>query len=67
MTVSTSWKELPTGVRQFDYDTITDVILHMRYTAREGGGLLRKEAIAEAIARGYAEGIKAYFAKYPVN
>ena len=38
--------ELPTGVRQFDHDTISDVILHMRYTAREGGGLLRKEAIA---------------------
>jgi N-acetylmuramoyl-L-alanine amidase len=26
-----------------------------------------KDAIVEAIARGYAEGIKAYFAKYPVN
>ena len=25
----------------------------------------RKEAVIEAIARGYAEGIKAYFAKYP--
>ena len=32
--------------RQFDYDTITDVILHVRYTAREGGGLLRRQAIA---------------------
>jgi hypothetical protein len=32
--------------RQFDYDTISDVILHLRYTAREGGGLLRKEAMA---------------------
>ncbi len=31
--------------RQFDYDTISDVILHMRYTAREGGSLLRKEAV----------------------
>ena len=30
---------------QFDYDTISDVILHLRYTAREGGGLLRKEAV----------------------
>jgi hypothetical protein len=30
---------------QFNYDTITDVILHIRYTAREGGGLLRKEAV----------------------
>ncbi len=30
---------------QFDYDTISDVILHIRYTAREGGGLLRKGAV----------------------
>lgn len=30
---------------QFDYKTISDVILHLRYTAREGGGLLRKEAV----------------------
>ncbi len=32
--------------RQFDYDTISDVILHVRYTAREGGGLLRQGAVA---------------------
>ena len=32
--------------RQFDYDTISDVILHMRYTAREGGALLRNAAMA---------------------
>lgn len=31
---------------QFDYNTISDVILHVRYTAREGGGLLRNGAIA---------------------
>lgn len=30
---------------QFDYNTISDAILHIRYTAREGGGLLRKEAV----------------------
>jgi hypothetical protein len=30
---------------QFDYDTISDVIIHIRYTAREAGGLLRKNAI----------------------
>jgi hypothetical protein len=45
------WKlELPANPskgepRQFDYDTMSDVILHMRYTAREGGGLLRKGAM----------------------
>lgn len=44
---------------QFDYGTISDVILHIRYTAREGGGLLRngalshvKELITEAKAVG---------------
>jgi Tc toxin complex TcA C-terminal TcB-binding domain len=30
---------------QFDYDTISDAIIHIRYTAREAGGLLRKNAI----------------------
>lgn len=31
---------------QFDYETISDVILHIRYTAREGGSLLRQGAIS---------------------
>lgn len=31
--------------QQFDYDTISDVIMHIRYTAREGGTLLRNGAI----------------------
>jgi hypothetical protein len=31
---------------QFDYNTISDVILHIRYTARDGGGLLRSGATA---------------------
>ncbi len=40
-----SWHlELPKEVRQFDYDTISDVILHVRYTAREGGSTLRGSA-----------------------
>ena len=30
--------------QQFDYSTISDVILHLRYTARQGGALLRKKA-----------------------
>ncbi len=30
---------------QFDYNTISDVILHIRYTAREGGGLLHQGAM----------------------
>jgi hypothetical protein len=40
-----SWRlELP-PVRQFDYETISDVILHLKYTAREGGAQLRGEAV----------------------
>jgi hypothetical protein len=31
--------------QQFDYDTISDVILHVRYTARQGGDVLRTAAI----------------------
>lgn len=44
--VISEWQlELPAEVRQFDYDTISDVILHLRYTAREAGGLLRVGAV----------------------
>jgi hypothetical protein len=36
--------DLPSNVRQFDFNTISDVILHLRYTAREGGNALRSKA-----------------------
>ena len=40
-----SWRlELPTEVKQFDYNTISDVIVHVKYTAREGGSGLRTAA-----------------------
>jgi hypothetical protein len=38
--------DLPSSIRQFDFNTISDVILHLRYTAREGGNALRKLAVA---------------------
>ena len=45
--VISEWQlELPANVRQFDYSTITDVILHIRYTAREGGVPLRGGAVS---------------------
>jgi hypothetical protein len=32
------WRlELPSAIRPFDYDTISDVVLHLSYTARDGG------------------------------
>jgi hypothetical protein len=40
-----SWRlELPSKIRQIDYDTISDVVLHLRYTARDGGDRLRQQA-----------------------
>lgn len=63
--VISEWQlELPSNSetnlpRQFDYDTISDVILHMRFTARDGGSLLRtasathlKTMIEQATAAG---------------
>jgi hypothetical protein len=42
------WRiELPTQFRQFDYETISDVILHLRFTARDGGAPLRAAAEAQ--------------------
>jgi hypothetical protein len=35
---------LTSAVPTFDWTTITDVVLHVRYTAREGGDLLREAA-----------------------
>ena len=36
-------------------------------TNEDDANAVRKDAVVEAVARGYFEGIKAYFAKYPVN
>ena len=39
------WRiELPPENNPFDMDTLSDVILHINYTAREGGELLRRAA-----------------------
>ncbi len=39
------WRlELPRNTNAFDFETISDVVLHLRYTAREGGVMLSKAA-----------------------
>lgn len=46
--VISSWRiELAREFRQFDYDTISDVALHVRYTARDGGEELKTQATGE--------------------
>ena len=32
-------------LRQFDYSTISDVILHVKYSARESGGMFKEKAV----------------------
>ena len=48
--VISSWElELPTALRQFDYRTISDVVLHFSYTARDGGTSLKEQVDTELI------------------
>lgn len=43
------WRiEMPEACNAFDFDTISDVILTINYTAREGGALLREKALEAA-------------------
>ena len=43
------WRvELPPENNYFDPDTLTDLVLHLNYTAREGGEMLRHAAMAAA-------------------
>lgn len=45
------WRlQLPGDFRQFDYATIADAILHLRYTARDGGMALRQAAVGNLSA-----------------
>ena len=47
--VISKWRfELPSGFRAFDYGTISDVVMQIRYTALDGGDKLR-EAAAGAV------------------
>lgn len=38
-------------LRQFDYSTIADVILHFKYTARENSGLFKESAVEYIVER----------------
>jgi hypothetical protein len=47
--VCTLMLSMPPECNAFDFDTITDVILKLSYTARPGGDLLRSQAYAAAV------------------
>jgi hypothetical protein len=58
------WRiELPKDCNAFDFDTLSDVVLHVRYTAREGGDLL-KRAAKTALQVAIAEGENAPLARF---
>jgi len=43
--VISRWRiELPIDTNAFDFNTLADVVLHLKYTAREGGDILRNAA-----------------------
>lgn len=43
-----TWRiELPKNFKSFDYNTISDVVLHVRYTSRDDGGQLKAQAEQE--------------------
>jgi hypothetical protein len=54
------WKlELVKEARQFDWSTISDVVLHVRYTARDGGDALRAEA-AKGLTQALKSGVRLF-------
>ncbi len=55
------WRiELPPENNQFDFDTLTDVILRLSYTSREGGEELRRAASAGACCRLPGDGLRLF-------
>ena len=47
--VVSRWQiSMPPACNAFDFDTITDVVIKLSYTARDGGDLLRSQAFAAA-------------------
>ncbi len=63
------WRlDLPSQFRQFDYDTITDAILHISFTARDGGAVFRnavelqlQDRLESVISAGEMEGLTQLF------
>jgi hypothetical protein len=47
--ISTWQLSMPLDTNAFDFDTITDVIFNLKYTARDGGAILRTAARAAAV------------------
>ncbi|MBR7834178.1 hypothetical protein KDL01_12960 [Actinospica durhamensis] len=59
------WRiELPRENNQFDFDSISDLVLHLNYTAREGGDALRRAAATESAGRLPGNGMRLFDVRY---
>jgi hypothetical protein len=55
--VISKWRiKLPDTFREFDYDSITDVVMHLRYAALDGGDKLK--AVAADWLKGYVQSVE---------
>lgn len=56
--VESQWEiEMPRDHNQFDFETISDVILHLRYTAKEESGPFKEAAKTDALKKVLANGV----------
>jgi hypothetical protein len=59
--VVSRWRiELPPENNYFDLDTLTDLVLHVNYTAREGGESLRDAAVRDVCGRLPGDGLRLF-------
>ncbi|OLE54053.1 MAG: hypothetical protein AUG51_10120 [Acidobacteria bacterium 13_1_20CM_3_53_8] len=63
--VISTWRiELPKDCNAFDFETISDVIITLNYTAREGGELLRAAARAAVLAGPHTNLLRLFSARH---
>jgi len=59
------WRlELPQLTNAFDFTTIADVVLHVRYTARDGGDTLKKKAVDAVVAVVPGAGVRLFSVRH---
>jgi hypothetical protein len=55
------WRiEMPQATNRFDFNSISDVILHVRYTARDGGDTLKKAAMDAVVSAQPQDGFRLF-------
>jgi hypothetical protein len=55
------WRiEMPQSTNRFDFNSISDVILHVRYTARDGGDTLKKAAMDAVVSAQPQDGFRLF-------